>query len=293
MAKQTLQNTYIGRSGQTNTAPAASALITHKVGTTRNLHALYLRFHASGTDLTEAQIKNDIGQIIVRMNGTQLVNITATQLCDLQSYYRDKFSTGFIAGALRIPCSRQNLPLAGLNRSFAWGMVDADGKPNNLTLEIACTAALATADTCEVYYEYDLFPQEEIGAHVRILSHNDTFASTGNYDIVNLPVKGRNAILAYHIVDGTGTITEVTVKQDEFDVFGEAIPICILKDRDQAGGCIPQTGYWHINFAVQNDLANGLPAGNAATGILVRPNWPATGPGGAFTIIEECVVIGL
>jgi hypothetical protein len=287
-----LQNTYIGRSGETNTAPAASALLTHKVLTTRNVHALYLRFHASGTDLTEAQIKTDIGQIIVRLNGVEIVNITATRLADLLSYYRDKVSAAFISGCLRVPFSRQNLPLAGLNRAFALGMIDKDGKPNNLTVEITCNAGLVTADTCEVFYEFDLFPPEEVGAHVRILTHNDTFSSTGYLDITNLPVKGRNAILAYHIVDATGTITDVTVKLDEFDVFAQT-PVCVLRDRQHNAGCIRQTGYWHLNFAAQNDLANGLPVGEAASGIMVRPNWPATGPGGAFAIIEECVVNGL
>lgn len=288
----TLQNTYIARSGQTSTAPAASALVTHKVATTRNVHALYLHLTDGGVDLTEAQIKVDIGNITVRLNGVQIVSLTGTQLCDLLSYYEDKVSAAFIAGALKIPFSRQNLPMAALNRAFALGMVDKDGKPNNLTVEITCNAGLTNCDGCAVYYEYDLFPPETVGAHVRILSHQKTFSSTGTLDITDLPVKGRNSVMAYHVVDGTGTITTVAVKLDEFDVMATT-PMCILKQREHAAGCIAQSGYFHVNFAVQNDLANGLPVGDNASGLTFTPNWPSTGPGGAFTIIEECMVNGL
>ncbi|MBN1360960.1 MAG: hypothetical protein JW993_10225 [Sedimentisphaerales bacterium] len=287
-----LKSTFLSPIQSTAVAPASGATINHQVDTTRNLHAITLHFDDGGVDATEAQIKADIGLIKVQYNGVDIVRATATELCDILSYYEDAVSTGFIAGTLRIPLTRRDLPTAALNQLFAIGMVDAQGRPQNLTAQIACAGTVTNIDGCNVGYEYDLADPRPLGLHMRLLQHTRTFASTGQKAVTDLPIKGRNAILAYHIHDTTGTITQIELKQGEFDLIANQA-VNFLKDRDHRAGWIWQTNYTHVNLATQGDLNDGMPAGDRASGVILTPNWPSTGPGGNYTIIEECMVNGL
>jgi len=286
-----LLNTYMAKP-QDLTGITASAISTCNIESTRNIHAIHLDCRDGGVALTETQMKADIDAIEVRYGGVLLVDLTATQLIDLQSYYLDKIAAVTLAGQLVIPFTRMTLPVAGLNRTYALGMITADGKPANLTLKVKYAGTVTNLDELHVHYEYDLFPPEVLGLHCRMLKHTRTFSSTGTLDITDLPKLGRQAVLAYHIDDSTGTITDVTVKHNNFDVF-EATPMNLLDWRGHRGGRVPQADYFHIDFATQNDFANGLPLGENCNNLLVRPNWAATGPGGAFEIIEECVCNGL
>lgn len=286
-----LQNTYMAKP-QDLTGISASATSTCNIETTRNIHSIMLDCRDAGVALTEAQIKADVDLVEIRYNGVLIVDLTATQLIDLQSYYLDKIAAVTLAGQLVIPFTRMTLPVAGLNRQYALGMISADGKPSNLTVKVKYKATVTNLDELHVHYEYDLFPPEVLGLHCRMLRHTKTFSATGTLDIVDLPRLGRKAVLAYHIVDGTGTISDVTVKHNNFDVF-EATPMDLLNWRGHRGGRIPQSGYFHIDFATFNDFASGLPLGELCNNLLLRPNWPTTGPGGAFSIIEEAVCNGL
>lgn len=287
-----LQNTYVARQEDLSAGIAASALLTCKIETTRNVHAIILDCDGGGVPLTEAQMKAELGAIEVRYNGVPIVELTATQLIDLQSYYLDKTAAIALAGQLVIPFTRFNLPVAALNRQYALGMVSADGKAANLTVKVKCGSTLTNLSGLRVHYEYDLMPTEPLGLHVRLLSHTRTFSSTGTLDIVDLPRAGRQGVLAYHLVDGTGTIQDFQVKHNNFDVL-ETTPYNVLNWRAHRAGRVPQSGYWHLDFALQNDFANGLPMGDNCHSLLVKPNWPTTGPGGAFTILEEAVCNGL
>jgi len=286
-----MQNTYMAKP-QDLTGISASAISTCNIETTRNIHSIMLDCRDGGVALTEAEMKADIDTVEVRYNGVLIVDLTATQLIDLQSYYLDKIAAVTLAGQLVIPFTRMTLPVAGLNRKYALGMVSPDGKAANLTLKVKYQSTVTLLDELHVHYEYDMEPREVLGLHVRLLRHTRTFSSTGTLDITDLPKLGRKAVLAYHIVDGTGTVTAVTVKHNNFDVF-ENTPMNLLDWRGHRGGRIPQADYFHIDFAVQNDWANGLPLGELCHNLLVQPNWAATGPGGSFEIIEENVCNGL
>lgn len=287
-----LQNTYVARQEDLSAGITASAWLTTKIATTRNVHSIILDCDDGGTPLTEAQMKADLGAIEVRYNGVLIFDATATQLIDWQSYYLDKTQTITLAGQLVIPFTRMNLPVAGLNRQYALGMISPDGKEANLTVKVKCGSTVTNLDGLTVYYEYDLMEPEPLGLHVRLLSHTRTFSSTGTLDIVDLPIKGRQGVLAYHICDDTGTIHDIQVKHNNFDVL-ESVPYNLLNWRAHRAGRVPQTNYWHVDFALQNDYANGLPLGDKCHSLLLKPNWPSTGPGGSFTILEEAVCNGL
>jgi len=287
-----LQNTYVAQQQDLSAGITASALLTCKIDTTHNIHSIILDCDDGGTPLTESQMKADLGAIEVRYNGVLLVDCTVTQLLDWQSYYLDKTAAVTLAGQLVIPFTRFTLPIAALNREHALGMLDANGNPANLTVKIKCGTTVTNLDALMVHYEYDLLERRTIGRHVRLLTHTRTFSSTGTLDIVDLPRQGRVGVLAYHIDDGTGTIHDITVKHNGFDVL-QATPYNLLNWRAHRAGRVPQANWWHIDFALQNDFANGLPLGVNCSQLLVKPNWPATGPGGSFDIIEEAICVGL
>jgi hypothetical protein len=80
---------------------ASGATATGEIPTNGTHYATYLRcLTAAGVALTRAQIVADIGDIIVRLNGEQIVEASATFLLDLQKYYGDCGNAGNIDGII-------------------------------------------------------------------------------------------------------------------------------------------------------------------------------------------------
>jgi len=287
------QNTQIGTAKDLSPI-GASNRATGSIETMRTIHWIHLNcLSAAGVGLTRAQMITDIASITVKMNGVPLVNgISVTELLDLYKYWFDSKVAYTPVGNLSIPCVRNNLPVAGFNRAFGWGMKAPGGGQNSLTIEIVQTAGLVTLSQVEVYYEYDLFPPEPLGQHVRLTPYTRSFTGTGILDITDLPKEKAEAVLAYHFHDTAGTMTSIEVIHNNVQVF-ERVPMDVLNIRAHRAGRTRQANYFHVDFAVQNDLANGLPMGvGTCWQLALRPSYSVT-PGGAFTIIEEGVYNGL
>lgn len=98
-----------------------------------------------------------------------------------------------------------------------------------------------------------------LGQHIRISKFPQSFATTGLQEITTLPKEGNDVgYLAMHIEESTGTISKVTCKLGGLNIFEEVDPNLdevILKRERRT----PQTGYFHVDFSVSNDMSGYIP----------------------------------
>lgn len=236
---------------------AANAVATAQIPTSGSHYALFLEcFDSAGTTATTvANMKAQIGSIVFRIDGTAIWDVTATFLLALQKYYGDAMVAGNVNGYIPIyfaPISFQNW----VERSvFAIGT-------NNvgvMTLEVTCAATITNFGVGNVYSEVST-EVRNVGQHIRVKKFPQSFASTGIQEISSLPRE--NAAVGYralHIeMPGTAVISEATVKLGGnaiFDQVKAAFNGVLLAKNYR----IAQTGFYHIDFGMNNDLNAFLP----------------------------------
>lgn len=291
MAKTVELNTFFRReSDLSNIVKGVKS--TGKISMKNNIHAIHFFLTAAGTGATRAEVGTDVGNIIIRYQGKQIFEATATQVLDLFKHKHDSKGALTTAGVVTIRFSRKDLPLAGQNGNYALGMIDMRNgvaEAAVLTYEINWLSPVAlTIDAGQVFTEFDELPQREIGAHVRVMTYTRSFSSTGNQDITDLPTKGVAGILAYHIVNGN--VSKISVKRDNTDIYRD-LPIGIHQLAQREAGRTAQSGYTHICFDLQNDVASVAPLAGVSNW-LVQPYWSVS-PAGSYSILAEQLHVGI
>lgn len=271
--------------------PAKGQRSTGKISTDKTLHGVYFKLtDASSVGLTESVIADEVDAVVLRAEGKVIREVTATQILDLYQHYKNDMGIHTVAGVIPVEFAESAFDLKQLNNQYAIGM-QYKGKPMTLTYEIRYKSpATLTAVKCEVRAIVDERVQE-FGLHKRIISHTRTFTGTGNVELTDLPLgDGKSSLLAYHIVLGSGVISEVTVKGD--DVVYDQLPREMLELMLNDAGRKAQDGYFHVPFNLDNDPRSMQAIGPGTAYWLVKPYWSTT-PGGSFTIIEERIHNGL
>lgn len=233
---------------------AAGAVATVEIPTTGTHHALYLRcLTSAGVALTRAQILADIGNIILRINGETIMECDVQLFLDLQKYYGDADGAGNVDGIIPIYFTRPHLA------TFSERIVTALGMSNvqSFTVDVVVDA-VAQLSSIEVISEVDA-TKRVLGQHMRIAKHPNSFATTGLQEISTLPRYGNDvAYCALHIEKNAGTFEKVTVKLGGNAIFEDIDPnlnqVLLEKNRRT-----PQTGYFHVDFAKNNDFLSLLP----------------------------------
>ena len=225
------------------------------VPTTGTHYALFLEcLSAAGVGLTRAEILADVGDIVVRIDGTEIYTATAAFLLDLQKYFGDAVGANFVAGMIPIYFAPQWLP------SFAERSVYALGTNNIgvISVEVNITA-VAVLSAINVYSE--VTPEvRPLGQHIRIRRFPQVFGATGEQEITSLPKEGNSvAYKALHIeVPGATTVTSATVKIGGNAIFDQVKPglntVILAKELRTV-----QNDYYHIDFAKNRDLTSFLP----------------------------------
>lgn len=233
---------------------AAGAIATGEIPTVGTHYATYLRcLSAAGVALTAAQIKADVGDIIVRINGQQIIEASATFLLDLQKYYGDQIGAGNVDGIIPIVWSRPHLATDQERSIFALGMNGI----SSFTIDVKVTA-VAVLSSIEVLSE--VTPEVRgLGQHIRISRFPQSFATTGLQEVTTLPKEGPDVgYLGLHIPYSAGSISKVTVKLGGLNIFEDVDPN-LAKVLLQKQLRNPQTGYFHVDFARSNDLGGFIP----------------------------------
>lgn len=225
------------------------------IPTTGTHYALFLEcLSAAGVPLTRAQIIADVGDIVIRIDGTEIYTCTATFILDLQKYYGDAIGAGNVNGYIPIYFAPMHLP------SFAERSVYALGTNNIGVISVEVNIlGIAVLAAINVYSE--VTPEvRPLGQHIRIKRFPQVFGSTGEQEITTLPKEGNSvAYKALHIeVPGATTITNATVKIGGNAIFDQVKQgLCDMMLRKELRTA--QTDYYHIDFAKNRDLTSFLP----------------------------------
>lgn len=233
---------------------ATNSIATAQIPATGTHFGIFLNFlAAAGTAISVADMKSEISNIIVRINGEQFIEGTPTFLLDLQKYYGDAIGAGNVAGILPIYWAMPHLPTDRERNVFALGMEDVD----QYVVEIHC-GTLVNVSSVRIFTETAPL-KRRMGQHRRIVKFPQSFATTGEQELTDLPLYGPDAAyLALHIEDNAGTFQDVTVKIGNNAVYDHVITALesVLAERDFR---TVQTGYYHVDFARSRDLAGMLP----------------------------------
>lgn len=252
---------------------AAGAKINVTIPPNGKKYGWALHCTGAGGDLTVAQIKNDIGKIIIRVNGQPLWEATATELLMLQQAMGAAIVNNNVAGVLPILITPQDLPLWSDRKTFGWGMQGI----NAVTMEINLTSGLATLTGLELW-EYSSDEVQSMGTHMQFREFPRAFSSTGDDNISDL-VNNQDdlAYKGFFIqIPGTSTITKVSVKLNNQLVYDQVAPV-INQVFGQYGQHQLQTGWYFVDFSMIRDLSGMLPM-KGVTDFRTTITWATAAP---------------
>ena len=251
---------------------AAGAKLTAKIPAMGVKHGFFLRCKtAGGVDLTAAQIKADLGDVIIRLKGEPKIEASATELLIIQKYFGDANVAGNIAGILPIFLTPRDLSTWQERKALAWGMADVDSC--TIEINVVGVAQLASLEL----FEYATDEVQNLGTHLTIRRFPNAFSTTGVQDISDLVNNTPDmAYRALFIQVNTATITDLTCKVNNQLVYDHVPPA--LNDVLNEDGCRKaQATHYCVDFGRIRDLAGMLPMKNV-TDFRVSPTWATNAP---------------
>lgn len=251
---------------------------------------LLLRCLASGSEITVAQMKADILDVTIRLDGEEIVTADGTFLLARQQYYGARYGAANVNGILPIDYTRPYLATPAEQIRTALGMQGVD----SYTIEIDLGAAL-TLDTIEVY-SYRLAANRPLGEHLRIRRLPLNFSTiAGTHEITSMPgLRDNNiAYLAMHYYEATANcdFDQVTVIANDKKVHSE-VPLALNQVMLEAAGRDPQSGFYHVDFALMNDYASRLRMGTIYDFRQEVTFSGTAAVGSYYTYLEQLVDIG-
>lgn len=172
------------------------------------IYSLALQFLLStGAVASVAQIKAQIGQIRLTINGKDIINCTATQLFDVYSalgnYVQNPAGT---AGALELNLGRLIFDSPAVRDAFGLGTA------NVANIQVSVTAGTIAANPNDIVsvqaFTARTSQVENLGIYCKLINYPQNFNSTGISVCDTLPRDPDSAYLAVLVDDGaSGTIT--------------------------------------------------------------------------------------
>lgn len=204
---------------------------------------LFINHKRAGVDATEAQMKAELGKVVLRVNGRAVVEATVTELLDIYKYYGYTVQAGVIPLVFARPFERD----LGVEDDMALGTADV----STLSVEVEVLGG-ATTPTLQAYAEQA--ESAPLGNFITITPFADSIGGAGVLEKSDLP-RGQYGLVALHIA--SALVTEAQLIANSKVVF-EGTPT-ILKQRDHLRGNAWQTGYTHLNIAARNRANEALP----------------------------------
>lgn len=248
---------------------------TLEVFSRKNLHYIILKVTKNGTAATVAQMKAQVTDLVVRIDGKAFHEADATFFLDIERYYKDGIVSGGnanIAGYIKIPFVRTDLPAAASRMATSLGIKGVE----KIIVEVQI-AATTNIDLIEIFSVYDDGAPRAMGVTRRFSKHNHAYATTGVDQIPDLPFKDSGVIgwLAAHIKYSSGTLDEVSVIKNSTDELNETPP-AVLQTLAQDNQRAPQSGYVHVDFGKDRDPLMFLDM--PAESLLIKPKWSSAAP---------------
>lgn len=255
------------------------------IPTAGTYYAYRFRFlTGAGVEVTQAQSEAEITNISIRVNGDLVIDAKTSELNMLQGYYGDSKGAAIVPGITVIDLVRSNaLTAPGEKTQYAWGTKGVD----SIQCQFQC-GTLTNVASIEVY-AVQTDEDRPMGTHLRILPTTASFPSTGDFTLPDLPKDPGTAYLAAHVGLGAGTLKNTTLTIDNVRIYGE-IPPKIEQQRLEWHGRNPQTGFFHLDFCLYNEILGYLPMvrnnGGRVQDIRLKTNWTVA-PGNHRILTER------
>lgn len=239
---------------------------------------------AAGAALTQAQIKSEVSEIRVKINGEVIVEASPAFLFARHNYYYTNLGAPVNDGVLILPWHAPQLDTAAQRAFYPLGTEDV----RDITVEFV-TGTLTNLAVIDVYVS-STNERTILGPHLRIKKHPQTFNTTGEQVISDLPFGPDQALLAYHIGLGTtpGVLKEVSLIGDNVQLL-DRVTLPVQTAMLELGGRTLQADYFPIDYGVNNEFMGYFRF--VRNGRLIQDwrqilNW-STSPGGLYNIYSE------
>lgn len=268
----------------------SSQITTLQIPAGGKIQSLALAFFTSaGALVTEAQIRSELTNIRLTLNGQDVVNASPTQILDLyEAMGVHVESPSAVAGVVELNLGRLLFVDPVLKDIFGFGTADIS------SIQVQVTAGTLSA-IASVQVVTERSPvNENLGTYCRYINYAQSFNSTGDHTVDTLPRDVNSSYLALLINDGaSGTIThgEVRVNSSTIreklnigvnDLFnsnkGYAQPAGYFVHAFADGtlrGQLPMLGVTDLRFVTTFSVAPG--AGGYTIAALTGINMPVTG----------------
>lgn len=198
----------------------------------------------AGAEVTEAQLRAEVGKIRLTIGGTDIINTSVSKLLDLQEVLKTKLgvNTG-IDGVLDLLVARHLYTDPDVAEIFGIGTMDI----NSIQIQVTAGTLVNVASVASATWRSPV--KENMGTHLRFLDHVQNFNAIGEHSASNLPRDVKSDYLMVLTDDGTaGTITHGECLVNGQSVFGKARASFIEQHLSNMGYAMP-SGYLIYNFS--------------------------------------------
>lgn len=251
-----LSNTYTAQVHEQKTL-TTSQIQTLQIPIGGKLESVALVFYTSGgVPVTEAQIRSEISNINLRINGRDVVNASPTLILDMYESLASRLgvpaSGGTQAGTIELNLGRLIFIDPAFKNATGYGTADVSN------IQVTVTAGTLSAIASVKAVSQRMNVNEPLGVYTKFINYPQSFNSTGDITVDTLPRDANSAYLAVLVDDGaSGTITygecrvnNVTVT----DKLDSAVNALFTSNK----GLQQVSGYYFYNFC-DGQLGSSIP----------------------------------
>lgn len=205
---------------------------------------LYLVFYdSSGDPVAESDVRGEISNIALKLDGKEIVNCDGNQIYDLLETLGKHVGTqNGVDGVVSLNAMRVMFTDPGVRDIFGWGT-------NNInSIQLRITAGTLSNIASVQAFTTRTASNENLGAHIRTISYPQSFNSTGEDTVDTLPRDSNANYLAVLTSDGaSGTIDsgEVRVNAEQIQ---DPLPSEVNSQKLNMRGFKQPSGYFVYLF---------------------------------------------
>lgn len=236
---------FTNRYAHEQKALTSNQTVTLQVPTGGKIMDLVLRFAtAAGADATEAQIRAEVGNIRLTVNGEDVVNVPAYKLYDLYEFLGTNVGVAAgLAGAIELNIGRLVMLDPVARDLFGIGTADVANIQVQVTAGTLTNVASVQAFTARQAGDY------KRGAYAKFINYPISFNSTGDNTVDTLPRDIDTSYLAVLVEDGaSGTITNGECRVNNQIVLDSKFPQSVNNSMLSNNGFTTPAGYFVYSF---------------------------------------------
>lgn len=201
-------------------------------------------FTAAGALVTEAQIRSEITNLRLTLNGKDIINASPVQILDLYEALGVRVeSPAGLAGVVELNIGRLLFVDPVLKDVFGFGTADV----SSIQLQVTAGTLSAIASVQAVTERSPI--NEVLGVYCKYINYGISFNSTGDNTVDTLPRDTDSSYLALMIDDGaSGTITHNEIRVNS-NTIREKLLIGVNDLFNSNKGYAQPSGYYAVMFA--------------------------------------------